>query len=153
MQDIVDNLKQWEYFKVDPKDLDNKKVVQVSIGYFIEIDCQDLFQKEWTEYYSCFPGYDAIYGDLPDVFDTEFGVTKIAEDDNLLDVVKACFGEKEGGGAFIYENGRSFEENYRQFLDLFEENYDKQFYYDIPQEGELHLIEYEDGHMEVKRVK
>lgn len=154
--DIVDNMKQWQNFEVDPNLLNNKKIFQISIGYFLEIDCQDLFKKEWTEYYSCFPGYDTIYEGLPGEYDTEFGVTKIEEDDdnNIIDIVESCF----GGGTimetdFIYENGKSIENNYRQFLNAFLENYDKEFFYDTMQSGEYDLLEDKDGHLEVKHVK
>ncbi len=151
--DIVDNIKQWKNFEVDPKDLDNKKIVHISIGYFLEIDCQDLFKKEWTEYYSCFPGYDAIYGEFPNRYDTEIGITKI-EDDDIIDIVEGCF----GGGkimptCFIYENGTSNEDNFRKLLNAFEENYDNQLFYDIMPSGEYDFIEYEDGHCEVKHAK
>ena len=151
---IVDNLKKWKIFEVDPKDLGNKEIVHISIGYFLEINCQDLFENEWTEYYSCFPGYDEIYKEFPDQYNTEFGITKIKEDDDIFDIVKSCFG---GGkimpARFEYENRSSDEDNYIKLLNAFKKNCDKQLFYDIMPYGEYDLIEYDDGHVEVKHVK
>lgn len=138
---LADTIRQWEFYGIDPK------IFRISIGYFLKIDYQDLFQKEWTEYYSCFPGYNVTYGKFPDMLGTAFGVTKIAEEDDAIDIVKTCFavgGTGETVGEFIYENGASFDENYIQFFNLFSENYDKNFYYNIPQSGEFDPIEFED---------